>query len=294
MSEIFHRITESIIAAIDADPTKPELPWHRAQLCIPSNASTGRPYRGINILSLWLTASAKGYPDARWASYLQWQALGVQVRKGEKGTPIVFYRSLEKDEPPDSETTVRSFRVARAYHVFNAAQVEGWTPPPLPTPLSETERQSHAEAFFEAVGATVIHEGDRAYYRPSTDTIHMPPFASFKSGLGYYAVLAHEHIHWTGAGIRLDRKLGTAHHTPAYAGEELVAELGAAFLCAALALTPEPRPDHAGYVASWLKLLRDDHRAIVQASSLATRAVEFLHVKAEERLHDRPPSVAAA
>jgi antirestriction protein ArdC len=283
MSDVFQRITETIIAAVGTDPERFELPWHRADLQIPSNASTGRPYRGVNILSLWLTASAKGYVDERWASYRQWLALGAQVKKGEKGAPIVFYRELERHEPPDAERPDRSFRVARAYHVFNAAQIEGWTPPPLAAPLSETERQAHAEAFFEAIGATVIHEGDRAFYRPSTDTIHMPPYAAFKSSLSYYAVLAHEHIHWTGAAHRLDRQPHASRDCAQYAGEELVAEIGAAFLCAALSLSPEPRPDHAAYIASWLHLLQKDKRAILRASSLASQAVEYLGVKAREK-----------
>lgn len=295
MGDIFARITESIVSAIDAGSATTELPWHRSQIQIPWNAATERPYRGINVLSLWLTAAAEGYPDGPWASYRQWLSLGAQVRKGAKGTPIIFYREFEPSDAADDDERKHLHRVARAYHVFNAAQVIGWQPQVSARPeLPESECQVRADAFFSGVGAAVVHAGENAFYRPSTDTIHMPPFAAFKSALGYYAVLAHEHIHWTGAPHRLARQVGAPRYSEVYAAEELIAELGAAFLCASLSLSLEPRPDHAAYVASWLKLLRNDKRAIFRAASLATQAVEFLSVKANDTLSAWSNRAAAA
>jgi len=294
MNNAFEHITQSIVAAIEARPTAPDLPWHRAGLGIPWNAVTSRPYRGINVLSLWVAAQRGGYPGGPWASYRQWLSLGAQVRKGEKGTPIVFYATREPADGTAADPDHHPIRVARAYHVFNAAQVDGWTPPPPPPALPDTARLAQAEAFFGSIGAAVVHAGEHAFYRPATDTIHMPPFATFKSALGYYAVLAHEHVHWTGASQRLDRGLDAPRNALTYAGEELIAELGAAFLCAALSLATEPRPDHAGYIASWLTLLRDDPRAIAHAAALASRAIEYLQVRAEEGRCRRSPDRTAA
>lgn len=295
MIDLYGSVTNAIVDALAAAPGRHELPWHRTHLEIPRNAISDRPYHGINVVTLWVTAAQACYPNGAWATFRQWQAAGARVRKGERGVPIVFYREVER-EPEATRADggpAHSRRVARAYHVFNAAQVDDWGPP-SPTPaLPETERQAHADAFFAAVNATVVHEGERAFYRPSTDTIHMPPFRTFRSPLGYYSVLGHEHIHWTGAASRLDRRLETRRSDLAYAAEELVAELGAAFLCAALALTPEPQPDHAAYIASWQTLLRDDKRAVFRAASLAAQAVDYLSVKAHDHRRSAPDQEAA-
>jgi len=241
---------------------------------------------------LWATAQAEGYPSAVWATYRQWAELGAQVRKGEQSSPVVFWKVNGPDEGEDGGTggggdaggaagedgaDGRRPRVfARGDSVFNAAQVDGYQAPALPA-LPEPERIGHAEAFFAALGADIRHGGNRACYVPSLDQVRMPPLPAFRDAVAYYATLAHEATHWTGHASRCARDLRGRFGEEAYAAEELVAELGAAFLCADLALAPEPRPDHAAYVASLLKVLRGDKRAIFTVAAKAQQAADWMH-----------------
>jgi len=210
--------------------------------------------------------------------------LGAQVRKGEKSSPVVFWKISDKEEQDDAEDGAedgrRSRVFARGYAVFNAAQVDGYEAPALPV-LPEAERIGHAEAFFATTGIDVRHGGNRAYYRPSEDRVQMPPFEAFRDAVAYYATLAHEATHATGHPSRCARDLKGRFGEEAYAAEELVAELGAAFLCSDLTLTPEPRPDHAAYVASWLKVLRGDKRAIFTAAAKAQGAADWMRARQE-------------
>ncbi|MDQ0462945.1 antirestriction protein ArdC [Caulobacter ginsengisoli] len=274
--DLYTSVTNQIVAAIKAGAATFEMPWQ----CIgglPKNIASDRSYRGINTLLLWLMGNSRGYATPYWATFKQWRELGHPVRKGEKSATVVFWKQLTAGEPEadaDPADTRRPF-VARAYHVFNAAQVEGYTPPTFQV-LAESERDQAAERFFASLPITVLHDDERAYYLPSTDTVHLPPFARFKDANGYYSTRAHECVHATGAPARLDRDLTGRFGSESYAVEELVAELGAAFLCAELGLSPEPRPDHAGYIASWLKVLKSDHRAIFTAAGKAQAAVDWL------------------
>ena len=179
----------------------------------------------------------------------------------------------EEEEGTESKSPKRI--LARGYCVFNVAQVDGYNPPKV-SELSAKERIAQADNFFVALGADIRHGGDRAYYSPTTDHIQMPPFEVFKNPAAYYGVLAHEATHWSGAKHRLNRQLSDRFHEEAYAAEELVAELGAAFLCAELGIANEPRPDHAAYVASWIKVLKNDNRAIFTAASRAQEAVDWM------------------
>ena len=163
----------------------------------------------------------------------------------------------------------------RGYAVFNAAQVDGYTPKAEPA-VSMPERIERAETWFQSIGATVCNGGNRAYYAPGTDHIQMPPFGAFAENVSYYSTLAHEHTHWTARAERCDRQLGKRFGDSAYAAEELIAELGAAFVCAHLGLSTEPREDHAEYIQSWLKVLRTDKRAIFTAASKAQQAADYL------------------
>ena len=177
------------------------------------NALTGKRYNGINIISLWVAAETAGYAAPLWATYRQWQQLDAQVRKGEKASLVVFYKQYDTDPDPDDPEDDGKRRVARASWVFNCAQVEGYTPPPAPEPLGPIQRIFDADRFFAATGARIVHGGEEAFYRPSTDTIHMPDeglftgTATMTRSEAYFAVLGHEHIHWTGHGSRLDRNL---------------------------------------------------------------------------------------
>lgn len=282
--DLHAEITGQLIAAIEAEPGKPVLPWRKSggALHLPMNALTGNAYNGVNILSLWVAGEVRGFGCAQWGTYRQWAELGAQVRKGEKSSLVVFYKEFETDPDPDDAGDTGKRRMARASHVFNAAQVDGFDLPPAPESLGPVERIARADAFVGATGARVGHGGERAFYAPSTDHIQMPDEGLFTGtqtmtrSEGYYATLVHELIHWSGAKHRLDREMGKRFGDRAYAAEELVAEVGAAFLCAELGITQELRADHAQYLANWLELLKDDSKAIFAAAARASEAARYL------------------
>jgi antirestriction protein ArdC len=287
---IFEDITRQIIEAIEAGAGEYRMPWHRLGQAVhaPLNATTGRRYRGVNVLLLWATAEAKGYSSGRWATYQQWRQMGGQVRRGEKATAILFWKSLASGGPDpidqdEQEQDNRARLIARVYHVFNADQVNNLPSAPLPS-LDDGQRIAEAEKFFSNIGGDIRHGGDVACYLPALDQIRMPHFSQFRSPGAYYSVLAHELTHWTGAKSRLDRDLCGRFGSSRYAMEELVAELGAAFLMAELGLPSEPRRDHAPYLAHWLDILREDSRAIVTAASKAQLAADFLIAKGDQAL----------
>jgi antirestriction protein ArdC len=282
--DIHAEITSKLIAAIESDPGRPCMPWRRSStpLFMPENALTKKLYNGINIVSLWVSAEAQGYAAPIWATYRQWSELGCQVRKGEKSSFVIFYKEYETEPEADNADDDGKRRVARASYVFNASQVDGYTLPDAPQPLGPIDRIDGADRFLRATGARIEHGGDRAFYRPSTDHIQMPDEDRFcgtdtlTRSEGYYAVLAHECIHWCGSEKRLAREFGKRFGDAAYAAEELVAEIGSAFLCAELGITQDTRPDHAQYLAQWLKLLKDDNRAVFTAAAKASEAVAYL------------------
>ncbi|MGW9821971.1 antirestriction protein ArdC [Methylorubrum extorquens] len=274
MAQDIHQIvTDRIIATMEAgEAGQWTCPWHRTGGGLPRNALTGRAYRGINTLSLWVGAQAAGYADARWATYKQWGELGAQVKRGERSTLVVFFKELGEGEEGDDR---RRF-VARASCAFNAAQVEGAPEAGEPMPASEWLLPEVFDGFVQRTGARITHGGDAAFYQPSEDRIVMPPRERFPTAQGYASTMAHELTHWSGAKGRLDRDLTGRFKTQAYAAEELVAELGSAFLMAEMGLEAEPHPTHASYLASWLKLLKSDPKAIFTAASAASRAAGYL------------------
>lgn len=282
--DIHAEITAQLITAIEADPGKPQLPWRRdsSPLFMPENALTGNAYNGINILSLWVSAELCGHAAPIWATYKQWSELDCQVRKGEKASLVVFYKEFDTDPNPEDATDDGKRRVARASYVFNASQVDGYILPNAPEPLGPVARVAAAETFLRNTDAIIEIGGDRAFYRPSTDTIHMPDEGRFcgtstmTRSEAFFAVLAHETIHWSGCEKRLNRTFGKRFGDAAYAAEELVAEIGSAFLCAELGITQDTRPDHAQYLSSWLALLKSDTRAIFTAAARASEAVAYL------------------
>ena len=282
-NDIYERVTAQILEAVERGAGSYQMPWHRTggDTFAPVNAQSKKPYRGVNVVSLWAASEHYGYTSGIWGTYKQWSDLGAQVRKGEKSSPVVFWKFSEHENGEVSEeeegTDSRSPKriMARGYCVFNVAQVDGYNTPETPE-LSAGERIAQAEGFFAALGADIRHGGERAYFCPNTDHIQMPVFEVFKNSAAYYAVLAHEATHWTGAKHRLNRQFGDRFQEEAYAAEELVAELGAAFLCAELGLANEPRPDNAAYVASWIKVLKNDRRAIFTAASRAQEAVDWM------------------
>jgi antirestriction protein ArdC len=275
---IYETITHQIVTAIEEGADLYKMPWHRSRNDItnPRNVSTSRSYRGLNIVTLWMLAEAKQYASGTWATYQQWTEKGAQVRKGEKAASVFFWKNMrEADEAQTDGEENRASFVARAYSVFNADQVEGYEPPALPI-LSEDERIAQAEAFFSKIPATIQTGGNQACYVPSADRVQMVPFSQFTCAPAYYSVLAHELTHWSGAAARLDRDLSGRFGSDSYAVEELVAELGAAFIAGRLGLPSDPRKDHAPYIASWLKVLKGDSRAIFTAASKAQQAADYL------------------
>lgn len=268
-NDIFQRVTDQIVKAIEDNTDSYRMRWKTFGNFIssPNNAVSKKAYRGINVLTLWATAQEKGYTSGTWATYKQWQDLGAQVRKGEKSANVVFWKFFNVEDKPEQESEKGSKRVpmARDYWVFNADQVEGYQKPEEKT-LTHGERITQAEEFFRSLEIDLRPGGNRAYYCPSTDAVHMPAFEAFKEPLFYYSVLFHETTHWTGSEKRLNRDMTSRFGRKGYAMEEFVAELGAAFLCSELGLPTDPRKDHAPYIASWLKALKNDKRAILTAT----------------------------
>ncbi len=266
--DVYERVTSQIVNAIEQGVSNWRMPWHTSGRFAfsPINVASKKPYRGINTVCLWAAAQAKGYERGEWATYQQWQERGAQVRKGEKATTVVFWKfanSSAETQEDGEEHTASSSRLlfTRGYSVFNAAQVDGYTPKAdAQAPIEQ--RIESAEQFFRAINARVIHQGNRAFYSPDSDTITLPPFAAFFTPMDYYSTRGHETGHWTSAMSRCDRQLGKRFGDNAYSVEELIAELTAAFTMAHLGLSSEPRPDHAQYIASWLREWRARHSVI--------------------------------
>jgi antirestriction protein ArdC len=275
---VYEIVTKSIIEQLKSNLVPWVQPWSsdRSSL-LPYNAVSQRHYRGVNVLLLWAAAETNRYKNPAWLTFKQAQELGGTVKKGEKATPIVYASSFKKTETPEAgEENKKDIRFLKFYYVFNLEQTTG-----LPGHLCRVpeekpleDRLHHVEAFIEKVGANVHHGGERAYYSPSTDVIVLPPMKDFESPAHYYATSLHEHVHFSGHPSRLNRDLTGRFGSRSYAAEELVAELGAAFLCSFLEIKAELR--HASYVASWLELLENDSKAIFTAASAASKAADYL------------------
>ena len=285
-TDVYQKITDRIVAELERGVRPWLKPWSagngEGRIMRPLRAN-GIPYQGINVLMLWSEAIEKGYASPIWMTFKQALELNANVRTGEHGSLVVYADRITRTET-DSETgeeAERAIPFMKGYTVFNTEQIEGLPEHyyPKPAPRSETvQRIERAESYFAATGAKVVHGGRRACYVPSTDNVHMPCIDFFRDAESYYATRAHETVHWTRHPSRLDRDFGRKRFgDEGYAMEELVAELGSAFLSADLELTPEVREDHAAYIASWIKVLKNDKRAIFTAASHAQCAADFLH-----------------
>ena len=280
-ANVYTRITNTIVAAIETGTSSYDMPWHHSggALSRPANVASGNAYRGVNILALWASGMGQGFESGLWGTYRQWKTCGAQVRKGERGSPIVFYKRLDSGEDDQaSDDQDRPRLVARAHTVFNLAQVENYDAPSF-TALPESERIARAETFFQNLNIETEFGGGGAYYRPSTDKVHMPPFGQFKSAAGFYSVYGHECGHASGSEDRLDRDLTGRFGDEKYAMEECIVELASSYLMADLAIACEPRPDHAAYISSWLKVLKNDPRAIFSAAAEAQRIADWMHAQ---------------
>ncbi len=287
--DVYATVTDTIVAMIEEGAGRFQMPWYTAggALDRPVNVASSAAYRGVNVVTLWAIGLGRGYTGAFWGTYRQWAKVGAQVRKGEAGAPIVFYKKIE---PEEGDGDRRERLVARLSWVFNADQVDGFAPPEREASEPVVPVQS-VESLVRRTGAIVRYGGDMAYYTPKDDHIQLPPPGQFTGTAtssateAFYGTLLHELVHWSGAKHRLDRDLVDRFGIEAYAVEELVAELGAAFLCCELQVTPSARRDHAAYVDHWLRVMREDKRAIFSAASKASQAAEYLlALDARERL----------
>lgn len=286
-ADIYQTVTDSIINMLEAG-VRPWAPGHNAKDCglpvIPTRAC-GTAYRGINVALLWGAAEMKGYRHQTWMTFNQAKALGGCVRKGERATPVVYWGTFkaQADDADDGEEgKARLF--AKSYSVFNVEQIDGLPErffEPATVEPSET-RIARADVWAVATGADIRHGGSQAFYSPKGDYVQVPPFAAYAEPERYYSTLTHELTHWSGAKARLDRTFGKRFGDKAYAFEELVAEMGAAFSCARLGIENETREDHASYLASWLNVLKADKRAIFTAASKAQAACDYLFDLAEK------------
>lgn len=283
--DLYSRITAAIIEDLERGVRPWTKPWSTEHLAGRISRPLRHnlvPYNGINVVLLWCEAVAKGYSAPIWMTFRQALELGGHVRKGERGSTVVYANHMTRTETGEGgEDVERQIPFLKAYTVFNVDQVEGLPEPfyaQVQPTLEPAQRIAAADAFFGRTGADIRHGGDSAYYAMGPDHVQLPPFESFADPESYYATLAHECTHWTRHPSRLDRDFGRKRWgDEGYAREELVAELGAAFLCADLGIALEPRPDHAAYIESWLKVLSNDTRFIFSAASQAQRAADFLH-----------------
>ena len=283
-ADVYTRATNKIIADLEQGVRTWTKPWsvtHMAGRITRPLRQSGQPYRGVNVLLLWAEAVANGYSAPIWMTYKQASALSAHVRKGEYGTMVVYAdRIIKAEVNNDGEQVQAEIPFLKAYTVFNVEQIEGlpqqyYAQPTRPLPL--TERSADVDGFLTRTGAQIRHGGNTAFYSHDRDHIQLPPFQAFADAESYYATALHELTHWTKHPSRLDRDFGRKRFgDEGYAREELVAELGAAFLCADLGITPTVRADHAAYLQHWLAVLQRDKRAIFTAAAHAQKAADYL------------------
>ena len=274
--DIHQAITDRIIEAMEQARGTGRRLWD-SQPSLPLNLTTGKPYTGVNVLMLWSAALTHGYASPYWLTYKQAAEKGGQVRKGEKGTVCVFYKPWESTETnaDTGETETTRGAVLKSFRVFNLDQIDG-IEAPAREPRPDFQAIEDAERILQASPARIIEGGAQAFYQPATDTIHLPTREAFINREAFYSVALHELTHSTGHASRLARDFSGRFGDAAYAFEELVAELGSAFLGADLGILNATLPDHADYLAHWIKILREDKKAILTAAAQASKAHAFI------------------
>ena len=284
-TDLYQQVTDRVIALMQQHGAAWINPMSRAgSSYAPRNPTTGKAYRGINVLLL----SCSAFTSNQWAGFSQWKAKGCNVKKGSKATTIVYWKIIRKRQLVEGVERESTLPLLRYLNVFNLDQVEGEYADKArgaetSAPTSLVDACASADELVKACGAVIRQDAEaRAYYSPIGDFVHMPNrevFAATSTSSAtenFYSTLLHELTHWTGHSSRLSRDFSGRFGSDAYAAEELVAELGAAFLCAELGISPTPRADHAAYLNSWLRVLRNDPKAIVTAASKAKAAAAFL------------------
>ncbi len=283
-TNLYSEITDKIITELEAGRVPWVQPWGtaaaKAPLSMPQNASTGRTYSGINVLLLWGAVIERGFSGQSWLTFRQALSLGGNVRKGERGTTVVyadrFVPEDEKRRARESGEEAQAIPFLKRFTVFNTDQCENLpedvttAAPPVPTGLIEPR----VEALIAATGIDFRIGGNRAFYVPAHDYVQVPPPQAYFEPINWHRTALHELGHASGAPHRLNRDFSGSFGSKKYAFEELIAEINAAFCCASLGITPTVR--HADYIGSWLEVLREDNRAIVRAASQASKAADWL------------------
>jgi len=296
--DVYAKVTNRIIADLERGVRPWLKPWSNSVAegsTIRPIRVTGEAYRGINVLMLWSEAMANGYSNPQWMTFQQAKELGGHVRKGEHGAMVVYASRFTKTETGDNGDLIeRDVPFLKSYSVFNVQQIDDlpakFYGQSVPLPEPAFQRIENAERFVSNTGALIQHGGNKAYHTMQGNNgdgfVQMPPFAAFRDAESYYGTLLHELTHWTRNPKRLNRDFGQKRFGSAsYAVEELVAEIGSAFLSADLSISAEPREDHSAYIASWLEVLRNDKRAIFTAASHAQAAADYLHgLQQQQRL----------
>ncbi len=283
-ASLYDEITNKIIGELEAGRVPWVQPWGsasaKAPLAMPRNATTGRQYSGINVLILWGAVIQYGFPGQSWLTFRQALSLGGNVRRGERGTTVVYAdRFTPEDEKRRARETgeeASAIPFLKRFTVFNTAQCDGLpddvaiVAPPPPPGLIEPQ----VDALIRATGIDFRIGGDRAFYAPAHDYVQVPPPQAYFEPINWHRTALHEMGHATGHASRLNRDFSGSFGSKTYAFEELIAEINAAFCCASLGITPTVR--HADYIGSWLEVLREDNRAIVRAASQASKAADWL------------------
>ena len=295
-NSLYQEITAKIIAELEQGRVPWVQPWANvaAPLGLPRNAATGRAYSGVNILILWIDCVEQGFTSQNWLTFRQALKLGGHVRKGEKGTTVVFadrfipYRERQRAAETGGDPEAIPF--LKRFTVFNADQCNGLPADiaPAPVPLDEHLILQQAEALIRATGAEIRIGGDRAFYVPSADYIQVPPPSAFFEPINWHRTVLHELIHFSGHYSRLNRNQSGTFGSYDYAFEEVIAELGSSFLCATLSITPTVQ--HADYISSWIDCMRENNRAIIRASSAASKAADYLLAFRDRELTEDPVS----
>jgi antirestriction protein ArdC len=296
---LYQDVTDRIIAQLEQGRVPWVQPWSAAKVGVglPENAATGRRYSGVNILILWAAVIEKGFPSQDWLTFRQALDLGGSVRKGEHGTTVFyadrFVPKAEIERATREGNEPEAIPFLKRFTVFNVAQCDGVERlPGKPDRLPERAIIPSAEALIAATRADIRIGGDRAFYSPGGDYIQVPPQPAFFEQINFYRTCFHELSHWSGAAHRLNRDMSGRFGSPSYGREELVAEMGSAFICASLNIMPTVR--HADYLGAWLDILREDNRAIFRAASQASKAADYILAFREEGSEIALPVEASA
>jgi antirestriction protein ArdC len=292
---LHQEITDRIVARLKAGVCPWRQPWSgKGYGVMPRNAVTDRAYSGVNVLLLWSRAQETGYADPRWLTFNQAKEIGANVRKGEKGETVIFMSKIIKE---DKDGARRTIPFLKSFTVFNVAQIDNLAakivdPDTAAHVINPDARDATIDEFVASTSAVVRHGESRAYYATAGDFINLPLFETFTNSHRYYGTLAHELTHWSGHETRLNRTFGKRFGDSTYAAEELVAELGGAFVCAEFGIDCEE--PSAAYLATWIERLEQNDGLLVAAASAASRAVEYLRGLALEDDETPEPLALAA